>query len=171
MGFQIGGKRYSMECHHLIDSKPFIISDGFVHFYSHGTLRCLFSTFIYCNALLAGLHLSAIQPLQLIANAAVWLVYTFPKFCHTTPLLCSIQWISVAVRIRYKIQTRKQTSSHLPQSSYHTPQCTMLRSSSTPRHEMHAPSLFIILAPIDVWTTDSLAAFKIHLNSYLEVMN
>ena len=40
----------------------------------------------YCNSLLAGLPASAIQPLQLIQNAAARLVFNLPKFTDTTPL-------------------------------------------------------------------------------------
>ncbi|KAI5101123.1 hypothetical protein C0J45_8326, partial [Silurus meridionalis] len=41
----------------------------------------------YCNSLLAGLPLNGIRPLQMIQNAAAQLVFSLPKFSHTTPLL------------------------------------------------------------------------------------
>ncbi|KAI5618105.1 hypothetical protein C0J50_22694, partial [Silurus asotus] len=44
----------------------------------------------YFNSLLAGLPLNAIRPLQMIQNAAAWLVFNQPKFSHTTPLLRSL---------------------------------------------------------------------------------
>jgi len=55
-----------------------------------------------CNSLLAGLPAKAIQPLQLIQNAATQLVFNLPKFTHTTPLLRSLHWLPVASRIRFK---------------------------------------------------------------------
>ena len=56
----------------------------------------------YFNSLPAGLPTSAIRPLQLIQNAAARLVFNQPKFSHTTPLLCSLHWLPVAARIRFK---------------------------------------------------------------------
>ena len=56
----------------------------------------------YCNFLLACLPASAIRPLQLIQNAAARLVFNLPKFTHTTPLLCSLHWLPVDARIRFK---------------------------------------------------------------------
>ena len=56
----------------------------------------------YSNSLLAVLPASAIPLLQLIRNAAAWLVFNLPKFTHTTPLLCSLHWLPVAARIRFK---------------------------------------------------------------------
>ncbi len=40
----------------------------------------------YCNAILAGLPLCTIKPLQMIQNAAAWLVFSEPKEgpCHTS---------------------------------------------------------------------------------------
>ncbi len=56
----------------------------------------------YCNALLAGLPLSTIKPLQIIQNAAAQLVFNEPKRAHFTPLFISFHWLSVAARIKFK---------------------------------------------------------------------
>ncbi|KAG7477287.1 hypothetical protein MATL_G00092550 [Megalops atlanticus] len=59
----------------------------------------------YCNALLAGLPACTIQPLQLIQNAAAWLIYNLPKFSRVTSLLRSLHWLPIAARIRIKTLT------------------------------------------------------------------
>ena len=59
----------------------------------------------YRNSLLASLPAYAIQPLQLIQNAAARLVFNLPKFSHVTPLLRSLHWLPVAARIRFKVLT------------------------------------------------------------------
>ena len=56
----------------------------------------------YCNALLAGLPSSTIKPLQMIQNAAAWLVFNEPKRAHVTPLFISLHWLPVAARIKFK---------------------------------------------------------------------
>ncbi len=56
----------------------------------------------YCNALLAGLPLITIKPLQMIQNAAAQLVFNEPKRAHVTPLFVSLHWLPVAVRIQFK---------------------------------------------------------------------
>ncbi len=56
----------------------------------------------YCNALLAGLPSNTIKTLQMIKNAASWLVFNEPKSAHVTPLFISLHWLPVAVRIKFK---------------------------------------------------------------------
>ncbi len=56
----------------------------------------------YCNALLAGLPSNTIKPLQMIQNAAAWLVFNEPKRAHVTPLFVSLHWLPVAARIQFK---------------------------------------------------------------------
>ncbi len=55
----------------------------------------------YCNALLAGLPSHTIKPLQMIQNAAAWLVFNEPKRAHVTPLFVSLHWLPVAARIHF----------------------------------------------------------------------
>ncbi len=56
----------------------------------------------YCNALLAGLPSNTIKPLQMIQNAAAWLVFNKPKRAHVTPLFFSLHWLPVAAHIQFK---------------------------------------------------------------------
>ncbi len=56
----------------------------------------------YCNALLAGLQSNTIKPLQMIQNAAAWLVFNEPKRAHVTPLFVYLHWLPVAARIQFK---------------------------------------------------------------------
>ncbi len=56
----------------------------------------------YCNALLAGLPISSIKPLQLIQNAAARLIFNEPKRMHVTPLFISLHWLPIAARIKFK---------------------------------------------------------------------
>ncbi len=56
----------------------------------------------YCNALLAGLQSCTIKLLQMIQNAAAWLVFSEPKRAHVTPLFISLHWLPVAAHIKFK---------------------------------------------------------------------
>ncbi len=56
----------------------------------------------YCNALLAGLPVSSIKPLQLIQNAAARLIFNEPKRMHLTPLFINLHWLPIAARIKFK---------------------------------------------------------------------
>ncbi|KAI4887106.1 hypothetical protein NFI96_003143 [Prochilodus magdalenae] len=71
------------------------------------------SSLDYCNSLLAGLPLRAMRPLQLVQNAAARLIFNLPKFTHITPLLCSLHWLPVVARIRFKT-TKPRMDQRLP---------------------------------------------------------
>ena len=57
----------------------------------------------YCNSLLAGMPHCLIQNVQKIQNFAARVVTKSNKYCHITPLLYSLHWLPVEMRIRYKI--------------------------------------------------------------------
>ncbi len=56
----------------------------------------------YCNALLAGLPVSSIKPLQLIQNAAARYIFNEPKRSHVTPLFINLHWLPIAAHIKFK---------------------------------------------------------------------
>ena len=71
------------------------------------TLLCAFvlSRLDYCSALLAGSPKHLIEKLQKVQNHAAWLVFRCSKFDHVTPLLHSLHWLPVHLRIDYKISS------------------------------------------------------------------
>ena len=57
----------------------------------------------YCNSLLYGLPKNVIKQLQRVQNAAARVVTLSPKFCHITPVLANLHWLSIYLRIELKI--------------------------------------------------------------------
>ncbi|KAI4883447.1 hypothetical protein NFI96_005261 [Prochilodus magdalenae] len=142
------------------------------------------------NSLLAGLPLRAIRPLQLVQNAAARLIFNLPKFTHVTPLLRSLHWLPVVVRIRFKTLMLAYKAKNGPAPPYVMAMVKSravpraLRASSTARldppylrtHGRQASRLFSVLAPrwwnelpLGVRTAGSLAVFKRRLNTHLFV--
>ncbi len=75
----------------------------------------------YCNALLAGLPSNTIKPLQMIQNAAAWLVFNEPKRAHVTPLFVSLHWLPVAARIKFKtLMLAYRTTTGLAAAYFHS---------------------------------------------------
>jgi len=57
----------------------------------------------YCNAVLAGLPQSTLQPLQRVQNTAARLVSDTKPRDHISPVLAQLHWLPVNQRITYKL--------------------------------------------------------------------
>ena len=70
----------------------------------------------YCNSLLCGLPKNVIKQVQRVQNAAARVVTLSPKFCHITPVLANLHWLSIYLRIELKILivTCKTLHGHAP---------------------------------------------------------
>ena len=57
----------------------------------------------YCNSVLANLPKKTIEPLQRVQNAAARLVARIGTRDHITPVLRSLHWLPIKLRIQYKL--------------------------------------------------------------------
>ena len=57
----------------------------------------------YCNAVLAALPQSTIEPLQRAQNAAARLVFGLRSHGHITPALAQLDWLPEQFRIKFKL--------------------------------------------------------------------
>ena len=57
----------------------------------------------YCNSVLYGLPAPYINKLQPVQNAAARLICSVRRFIHVTPVLYSLHWLPVQIRIDFKI--------------------------------------------------------------------
>ena len=57
----------------------------------------------YCNSLLYGLPATQLIKIQRVLNGAARLVRKSPRHCHITPLMYNLHWLSVNLRIRFKV--------------------------------------------------------------------
>ena len=74
------------------------------------------SKLYYCNSLLYGLPKNVIKQLQRVQNAAARVLTLSPKFCHITPVLTNLHWLSIYLGIELKILivTCKTIHGHAP---------------------------------------------------------
>ncbi len=103
----------------------------------------------YCNALLARPPSCTIKPLQMIQNAAAWLVFSKPKRTQVTALFVSLHWLPVAARIKFKNSHRLSTLL-LPltdDNQWATP-----RGAITERHKITFQNVIIHRSWLVEWT-------------------
>ncbi len=142
----------------------------------------------YCNLLLAGVPACAIQPLQLIQNAAARWVFNLPKFSHATPLLCTQHWLPVAARFWFKtlaLAVNDSGPSYMqdlfkpyiptrPLCSATARRCATPSLRGGPSCRSSKSRLFAVLAPqwwnelpIDIRTADTVHIFCCRLKTHL----
>lgn len=57
----------------------------------------------YCNVLLSGLRKKSFQAMQMVQNAAAYILTRAGKYKHITPVLASLRWLPVQVRADLKV--------------------------------------------------------------------
>lgn len=77
-------------------------------FLDRASLECIIHAFIttrldYCNAILCGAKKDTIKKMQRIQNAAARLLTNTKKRDHITPVLRSLHWLPVEMRIKFKV--------------------------------------------------------------------
>ena len=141
----------------------------------------------YCNALLIGISGRSLQRLQYIQNSAARILMRVRKYDHITPILKTLHWLPVPLRIEYKVSllTHQCIHGHAPQylKELLTPHPTTrtLRSANsntlkTPRTKLRtmgdrafcsaAPRLWNAL-PDHLRAPQTTDAFKRNLKTYL----
>ena len=93
----------------------------------------------FCNSLLAGTSVSNLTRLQRVQNTLARVVAQKPRFCHITPVLSDLHWLSVRHRISFKIatvtfrvlQSQQPFISHLSSLTPRYVPARALRSSSS----------------------------------------
>ena len=78
------------------------------HYLSVQALKTLVSAFVlsrldYCNSLLSGCPQYLLNRLQKVQNNAARLILKASKTDHITPHLCTLHWLPIDVRIKYKL--------------------------------------------------------------------
>ncbi len=141
----------------------------------------------YCNVLLTGFPSNTIKPLQMIQNAAAWLVFCEPKRAHVTPLFISLHWLPVAARIMFKtLMFAYRTTTGSAPSYFHSLlqiyiPSKSLRSASEQRLVVPSQRVTKSLSrrfsftvpvwwnelPTLIWNAESLTIFKQHLKTHL----
>ena len=86
----------------------------------------------YCNSLLAGTSVLNLSRLQLVQNTLARVVAQKPRYCHITPVLIDLHWLSVCQRIEFKIATTRVATSPRFLESKSSPSPACLEWSPSP---------------------------------------
>ncbi len=141
----------------------------------------------YCNSLYYGINQSSMERLQMVQNAAARRLTGTRKFQHITPILTTLQWLPVKLRVEYKILTLvfKALNNLGPiyltellqtHKSVRPLRSRFLGTLSMPRSRLkhRGDRAFVIVGPtlwnnlpVAIRTTTSLSIFKVMLKSHL----
>ncbi len=148
---------------------------------------CVTSRLDYWNLLYYGINHSSMERLQLVQNTAARLLTGTCKFQHITPILTTLQWLPVKLRVEYNIVTLFIKALHNLAPIYLTEllqthksvrplRSRFVETLSIPRSSLKhsgdqafaivGPTLWNIL-PVAIWTNILLSIFKVMLKSHL----
>jgi len=150
---------------------------------------CVLSRLDCCNAVLTGLPVSTLAPLQRVLSATARVVVGLGPRDHVTPSLCQLHWLPIPARIDYKLclLVHKSFVGQVPDyitelltPAASDPSLSSLRSSSSSNlivrraRRKIGDRAFAVAAP-RVWNRlptelkimRSTPAFKRHLKTYL----
>ncbi|KAL3882592.1 hypothetical protein ACJMK2_028920 [Sinanodonta woodiana] len=69
------------------------------------TLVCslVLSRLDYCGSIMSCSSQYLLQKHQKVQNTAEWIIFRVPRSEHTSPLLCTLHWLSIRCKIKHKI--------------------------------------------------------------------
>uniref|UniRef100_A0AAV2LSV1 Maturase K n=1 Tax=Knipowitschia caucasica TaxID=637954 RepID=A0AAV2LSV1_KNICA len=91
----------------------------------------------YCNALLIGIPGRSLQKLQYVQNSAARVLMRVRKHEHITPILHTLHWLPVHLRIEYKILLHTHHCLHGDAPTYLTDLLTLHSSGRTRSGQQH----------------------------------
>ena len=154
----------------------------------HAAIRCLvLSRLDYCNGLLGGLNNGLTNRLQQAQNSAARVINRVRRRDHVTPILRSLHWLPIKMRVTFKICTCMYKILHglapdylncaiarnAPTRALRSASDTTLLAVTVPRRTVGrcsftvaGPTMWNSL-PKSVRTTETLAAFRKQLKTHL----
>ncbi|XP_073513419.1 uncharacterized protein [Phyllobates terribilis] len=76
------------------------------------TVALIHSRLDYCNALLIGLPLTKLSPLQSVLNAAARIIFLANRYSDASSLCQSLHWLPIQYRVRFKLITLTHKALH-----------------------------------------------------------
>lgn len=140
----------------------------------------------YCNSLFAGVHKKYLAKLQRIQNCLARVITKATRFSSSSPILKSLHWLPVEMRVKFKLCLLTYKSLNLNQPSYLRKLITIRQSGKNLRSDhqicLCAPKFyskpasrsFTVCAPktwnslpLHIRTSTSVSQFKSKLKTYL----